>query len=253
MTTTFLGKIARRIMATTSNDLDRFTTPECERLADWVMKNFAFGPRVLLRRVGPWERENREGEGIIILTVKTDYRDRMHDRWDRGVFRVALDRSGFPVRAEAVTRFGNEDAWLLATQTDFSVLSELTSFQQLDSIHAPFTETLDTMEPISEWAFDNMAAAPFEKATPAGDWKVAREHGSVLFSRDATFTGTGPHGAFHKKGTFFVAFAPDGTPAGAWARADSRPFALRERGQFDHPVTDDFEAGKDRPPRSPTP
>lgn len=243
-------------MAKSSSDLDRFPTADCEMLANWVMKNFAFGPRVLLRKVGAWEHENRERDGHIVLTVKTDYRDRMHDRWDKGVFRIMLDRTGFPVYAEAVTRFGDEDVRRLATQTDFRVLSNLTSFRQLEAIHAPFTEIVDTMELFADWAFENIELNDLHVAVPEGDWKIVREHGSVLFSRDATFrmiAENDPKGLFSKKGTFFVAFDPEGTPVGAWARADSRPFALRERAHFPDVGSLGDDAHPGTGPRTPSP
>lgn len=252
MATNFLGKIARRIMATSSNDLDRFPTENCELLANWAMKNFAYGPRVLFRKVGAWEREDLPSDGHIVLTMRVDYRDRMVDRWDKGVFLIKLDRTGFPVYAEAAS-----EARVIASQTDFTVLSKLTSFKQLESIRAPFSEELDTMRPIADWALENIDLGDNQIAIPEGDWKVNREHGSVLFSREATFTlfATNGKSRLDKQGTFFVAFGPDGTPAGAWARSDSRPFALRERGHFPDVDAMTHEAQSDsyHEPRSPSP
>jgi hypothetical protein len=233
MTKSFLGKIADRIMALPSNDLGRFPTENCEKLANWVLKNFAFGPRLLFRKAGAWEREDRVMDGSVVISMKVDYRDRMIDRWDKGAFRLVLDRTGFPVRAEAVMRFGDEDVRRLGTQTDFSLLANLTSFHQLETIEAPFTENLDTMRLNSDWAFENMSLPETETVMPSGNWNVAREHGSVLYSRDTIFAGFSSDGhRVDKKGTFFVVFHPDGAPAGAWARSDGRPFALREPDDF---------------------
>jgi hypothetical protein len=232
-------------MAMTSNDLDRFPTEECEKLANWAMDNFAFGPRVVYRKTGAWKRENLPMDGLIVMTAKVDYRDRMIHRWDNGVFRITLDRTGFPVHAEAAT-----EARALASQRDFRMLSKLSSLSQLEAVHAPFSEPLDTMEPVADWALENIDIGGSHVAVPEGKWKVAREHGSVLFSRDVKFTpftNIESSAQSHKKGTFYVAFEADGTPAGAWARTDSRPFALRERGHFPeaHDIIEDAHVDVD--------